>query len=111
MLWRNIRCNKYFLIFCRQRRIRTEGSFCFGALNGMIMNPGQQQLRKTCSDQRTEHIALRIEWIALRGQKRIRIAVVDNHRVFAETLAARLSAEPDLAVIGTAARAASIESC
>ena len=35
-------------------------------------------------------------------QKRIRIAVVDDHRVFAEALATRLSAEPDLAVVGTA---------
>jgi DNA-binding NarL/FixJ family response regulator len=41
-------------------------------------------------------------------QKRIRIAVVDNHRVFAETLAARLSAEPDLAVVGTASTSAEV---
>jgi Response regulator containing a CheY-like receiver domain and an HTH DNA-binding domain len=34
--------------------------------------------------------------------KRIRIAVVDDHRVFAEALATRLSAEPDLTVVGTA---------
>lgn len=36
-------------------------------------------------------------------EKRIRIAVVDGHRVFAEALAIRLSAEPDLTVVGTAA--------
>ena len=36
-------------------------------------------------------------------QKRIRIAVLDEHRLFAEALATRLSIEPDLAVIGTAA--------
>jgi DNA-binding NarL/FixJ family response regulator len=35
--------------------------------------------------------------------KRIRIGVVDDHRVFAEALATRLSAEPDLTVVGTAA--------
>lgn len=35
-------------------------------------------------------------------QKRIRIAVIDDHRVFAEALAGRLSVEPDLAVVGTA---------
>ena len=34
--------------------------------------------------------------------KRIRIAVIDDHRVFAEALAGRLSVEPDLAVVGTA---------
>ena len=34
--------------------------------------------------------------------RRIRIAVMDDHRVFAEALAARLSAEPDLMVVGTA---------
>jgi DNA-binding NarL/FixJ family response regulator len=36
-------------------------------------------------------------------QKQIRIAVIDDHRVFAEALAGRLSVEPDLAVVGTAA--------
>ena len=36
-------------------------------------------------------------------QQRIRIAVADGHRVFAEALAIRLSAEPDLTVVGTAA--------
>src|SRR5471030_2870139 len=35
-------------------------------------------------------------------KKRIRIAVIDDHRVFAEALAGRLSVEPDLAVVGTA---------
>ena len=35
-------------------------------------------------------------------QKLIRIAVIDDHRVFAEALAGRLSVEPDLAVVGTA---------
>ena len=34
--------------------------------------------------------------------KRIRIAVIDDHRVFAEALANRLSDEPDLEVVGTA---------
>lgn len=37
---------------------------------------------------------------------RIRIAVIDDHRVFAEALASRLSDEPDLEVVGTAATAA-----
>jgi len=36
-------------------------------------------------------------------EKRIRIAVIDDQRVFAEALAGRLSVEPDLAVVGTAA--------
>ena len=35
-------------------------------------------------------------------ERRIRIAVVDDHRVFAEALAGRLSVEPDLTVVGTA---------
>ena len=35
--------------------------------------------------------------------RRIRILVMDDHCVFAEALAARLSAEPDLMVVGTAA--------
>jgi DNA-binding NarL/FixJ family response regulator len=35
-------------------------------------------------------------------EKHIRIAVIDDHRVFAEALANRLSAESDLDVIGTA---------
>src|SRR5674476_285431 len=35
-------------------------------------------------------------------QKRIRIAVIDDHRMFAEALASRLSDEPDLEVVGTA---------
>ena len=35
-------------------------------------------------------------------QKRIRAAVIDNHRIFAEALACRLSDEPDLEVVGTA---------
>jgi DNA-binding NarL/FixJ family response regulator len=35
-------------------------------------------------------------------QKRIRIAVIDDHRVFAEALASRLADEPDLEVVGTA---------
>jgi DNA-binding NarL/FixJ family response regulator len=34
--------------------------------------------------------------------RRIRIAVMDDHRVFAEALATRLSVEPDLMVVGTA---------
>jgi len=34
--------------------------------------------------------------------KPIRIAVIDDQRVFAEVLAGRLSVEPDLAVVGTA---------
>ena len=38
--------------------------------------------------------------------KRIRVAVIDDHRVFAEALASRLSDEPDLEVGGTAAAAA-----
>jgi DNA-binding NarL/FixJ family response regulator len=36
------------------------------------------------------------------AQKRIRVAVVDDHRVFAEALASRLADEPDLEVVGTA---------
>jgi DNA-binding NarL/FixJ family response regulator len=36
-------------------------------------------------------------------QMRIRIAVIDDHRVFAEALAVRLSVEPDIQVVGTAA--------
>ena len=39
-------------------------------------------------------------------EERIRIALLDGHRVFAEALATRLSMEPDLEVIGTAASAA-----
>ena len=35
-------------------------------------------------------------------ERRIRIAVIDDHRVFAEALAGRLSVEPDLTVVGTA---------
>ena len=35
--------------------------------------------------------------------KRIRVAVIDDHRVFAEALASRLSNEPALEVAGTAA--------
>jgi DNA-binding NarL/FixJ family response regulator len=35
-------------------------------------------------------------------QKRIRVAVIDDHRVFAEALATRLADEPDLEVVGTA---------
>ena len=35
-------------------------------------------------------------------EKRIRIAVIDDQRVFAEALAGRLSIEPDLEVVGTA---------
>src|SRR5665647_2836180 len=38
-------------------------------------------------------------------EKRIRVAVIDDHRVFAEALASRLSDEPDLEVVGTAAAA------
>lgn len=34
------------------------------------------------------------------SQNRIRMGVMDNHRGFAEALAARLSAEPDLEVVG-----------
>jgi len=34
--------------------------------------------------------------------KRIRVAVIDDHRVFAEAVATRLSAEPDLQVAGVA---------
>jgi len=41
-------------------------------------------------------------------QNRIRIAVIDEHRVFAEALAGRLSVEPDLAVVGTAASSGEI---
>ncbi len=37
--------------------------------------------------------------------KRIRVAVIDDHRVFAEALASRLSDEPDFEVVGTAAAA------
>jgi DNA-binding NarL/FixJ family response regulator len=40
--------------------------------------------------------------------KRISIAVVDDHRVFADALAARLSAEPDLVVAGTASTTAEV---
>ena len=36
-------------------------------------------------------------------EKRIRVSVIDDHRVFAEALAGRLSDEPDLEVVGTAA--------
>ncbi|MEP7034089.1 MAG: response regulator transcription factor [Actinomycetota bacterium] len=39
-------------------------------------------------------------------QKRIRVSVIDDHLVFAEALAGRLSDEPDLEVVGTAAAAA-----
>ena len=39
-------------------------------------------------------------------EKRIRVAVIDDHRVFAEALASRLSDEPDLEVVGTAGAAA-----
>ena len=39
-------------------------------------------------------------------EKHIRIAVIDDHRVFAEALANRLSAESDLEVIGTAGSSA-----
>ncbi len=35
-------------------------------------------------------------------QKRIRIAVIDDHRLFGEALASRLSLEPDLEVVGSA---------
>ena len=35
-------------------------------------------------------------------EKRIRVLVIDDHRVFAEALAGRLSDEPDLEVVGTA---------
>src|SRR5450759_2567459 len=35
-------------------------------------------------------------------EQRIRVAVIDDHRVFAEALATRLSTEPDLEVVGTA---------
>ena len=38
-------------------------------------------------------------------QNRIRVAVIDDHRVFAEALASRLADEPDLEVVGTAAAA------
>ena len=38
--------------------------------------------------------------------RRIRIAVMDHHCVFAEALAALLSAEPDLMVVGTASTSA-----
>jgi DNA-binding NarL/FixJ family response regulator len=34
--------------------------------------------------------------------KHVRIAVIDDHRAFAEALACRLSVEPDLVVVGTA---------
>ncbi|MEP7036549.1 MAG: response regulator transcription factor [Actinomycetota bacterium] len=37
---------------------------------------------------------------------RIRVAVIDDHRVFAEALASRLADEPDLEVVGTAATSA-----
>ena len=39
-------------------------------------------------------------------QMRIRIAVIDDHRVFAEALAVRLSVEPDIQVVGTAGSSA-----
>ena len=39
-------------------------------------------------------------------ERRIRVAVIDDHRVFAEALASRLSDEPDLEVVGTAVAAA-----
>ena len=39
-------------------------------------------------------------------QKRIRVAVIDDHRVFAEALAGRLSDEPDIEVVGIAPAAA-----
>ena len=39
-------------------------------------------------------------------QKRIRVSVIDDHRVFAEALAGRLADEPDLEVVGTAGAAA-----
>ena len=35
-------------------------------------------------------------------ERRIRVSVIDDHRVFAEALAGRLSDEPDLEVVGTA---------
>ena len=35
-------------------------------------------------------------------EKCIRVAVIDDHRIFAEALAGRLSDEPDLEVVGTA---------
>jgi DNA-binding NarL/FixJ family response regulator len=38
-------------------------------------------------------------------QNHIRVAVIDDHRVFAEALASRLSDEPDLEVVGIAAAA------
>lgn len=38
--------------------------------------------------------------------KPIRVAVIDDHRVFAEALASRLADEPDLKVVGTAATSA-----
>lgn len=38
-------------------------------------------------------------------QNHIRVAVIDDHRVFAEALASRLADEPDLEVVGTAAAA------
>lgn len=38
-------------------------------------------------------------------EERIRLAVIDDHRVFAEALGSRLSDEPDLEVVGTAATA------
>lgn len=38
-------------------------------------------------------------------QNHIRVAVIDDHRVFAEALASRLADEPDLDVVGTAAAA------
>ncbi|MEO8557328.1 MAG: response regulator transcription factor [Actinomycetota bacterium] len=36
-------------------------------------------------------------------QKLIRVAVIDGHRMFADALASRLTGEPDLEVVGTAA--------
>jgi DNA-binding NarL/FixJ family response regulator len=41
-------------------------------------------------------------------QKRIRIAVIDDHRVFAEALAGRLAVERDLEVVGTAASSSEV---
>jgi DNA-binding NarL/FixJ family response regulator len=35
-------------------------------------------------------------------QKCLGVAVIDDHRMFAEALAVRLSDEPDLEVVGTA---------
>jgi DNA-binding NarL/FixJ family response regulator len=45
------------------------------------------------------------------GMPSHRVLIVDDHRSFAEALALRLSAEPDLVVVGTVTVAADVEAC